>query len=534
MPDLTNNNIPATIYNPSEILGMFSSYLTRQEANSRLLYLRGIYWSNQKNDPKWAYRYDTLRDVNNQTEITLQIPHSLCTDLKDGNLITVGGVLGRKVQKDCKIQIMLVVSRVEIMQEQAIDEDEIKRIEIRRNKVAKGFKNVDGILEQILFTDNRPKVALIFATTSITMADFNAGINAAKSAIDFMEYRENFSSSVDMINLLYELDLQQFDVLCLIRGGGANIESLDDPTLLEAIVNLNTPIIAAIGHVEEKLFIKQIVDKESPTPNGLGQYFSELVESVSEKKSKSRAVLTEQIKKQFQQQLEAGKKQNKELQEKLVKLTKAQEDANKKHDEQVKAMTKAQEESNKKHDEQVKAMTKAQEESNKKHDEQVKAMTKAQEDATKKHNEQIAAIQKQNKEQNEKTVKQNEELQKQLKEINKANEAAQKAHTEQLSKLQQQLKTQTEQSTKQTKEFNESLNKMQETNRGLQKSLSTLTAQNTKTQQDLNAAKEQARILQSQLDEALKKNNKGCSGCLPLFLILIPFISLMIFIINIL
>ena len=76
------------------------------------------------------------------------------------------------------------------------------------------------------------------------------------------------------------------------------------------MVNLKTPTIAAIGHVEEKLFIKQLVDKCAPTPNGLGQYFSEMVESVSEKKTKSRAALTEQIKKQFKDQLEAGQKQN--------------------------------------------------------------------------------------------------------------------------------------------------------------------------------------------------------------------------------
>lgn len=89
------------------------------------------------------------------------------------------------------------------------------------------------------------------------------------------------------------------------------------------IVEMQTPIIAAIGHVEEKLFIKQIVDKEAPTPNGLGQYFSDLVETVREKKNKSRAVLTEQIKKQFQEQLIAAQRQNKELQEKLVFLTKS-------------------------------------------------------------------------------------------------------------------------------------------------------------------------------------------------------------------
>ena len=81
--------------------------------------------------------------------------------------------------------------------------------------------------------------------------------------------------------------------------------------VLTAIVELKTPIICAIGHVEEKLFIKQIVDKVAPTPNGLGQYFSEMVENVNEKKTHSRAVLTEQIKKQFKEQIEAGQKQNK-------------------------------------------------------------------------------------------------------------------------------------------------------------------------------------------------------------------------------
>ena len=60
-----------------------------------------------------------------------------------------------------------------------------------------------------------------------------------------------------------------------------------------------------------------------------------MVENVSEKKSKSRASLTEKIKKQFQEQLEAGQKQNKELQEKLATLTKNQEEATKKHNEQV-------------------------------------------------------------------------------------------------------------------------------------------------------------------------------------------------------
>ena len=469
-------------YKPSELLGMFTSYLSQQDVNRQVIYLQGIYLKNPKHDTRWSSRYDILRDENTQTEITLQIPYKLCEDLKDGNLVTVGGVLGRRVQNNSHIQLMLVVSRVEIVQEQAIDENEIKRMELRRTKSSQGFKNVDSILEQLLFIDKRPKVALVFAATSITMSDFNAGIEAAKAAIDFFEYRVNFSNSQELSQTLKTIDGQGFNVIALVRGGGGGIEKLDEIEVLETVGNLETAFIAAIGHVEEKLFIKQLADKEAPTPNGLGSYFAKMVEDVSEKKTKSRAVLTEQIKKQFKDQLEAGQKQNKELQEKLTKLTKTQEEATKKHNEQV------------------------------------QALTKAQTEATKQHKEQVEAIQKQHKEQLEKTNKQNEELQKKLTELTKT-------HSEQMGKLQGQLKTQTEASAKQSKEFNENLKKMQDTVSQQQKSMEKLTAQNTQAAKDLNDAKDKARQLEKQLEEALKKN-KGCStGCLGIVAAIITVVS---------
>ena len=449
-------NLPATVYKPSELLGIFTSYLSQTDVNRKVIYLRGIYLKNPKHDPRWNSRYDTLRDEDTQTEITLQIPQRLCDNLKDGNLVQVGGVLGRRAQNNCHIQLMLVVSRIDVVQEQAIDEAEIKRMELRQKKASVGFKNVDGVLEQLLYTDQRPQVALVFAQTSITMSDFEAGINAAKSAIDFTERRVNFSNSQELVRTLQALDEFDFSVIALVRGGGGGIEKLDELDVLESIVNLKTPIIAAIGHVEEKLFIKQLVDKCAPTPNGLGQYFSEMVESVSEKKTKSRAALTEQIKKQFKDQLEAGQKQNKELQEKLTSLTKAQEEAVKKHNEQV------------------------------------QALTKVQAEATKKHNEQVEVL-----------GKQNQELQKKLSEITKAHEATQKQQSEAMVKLQAQMKEQNEAHSKQQQEFNVSLKKMQETNGELNKSLSKLTAQNTQAAKDLNDARERQRQLERQLQESL-------------------------------
>ena len=407
MPNLqqsnSNTTLPATIYKPSELLGLFTSYLSQQDVNRQVIYLQGIYLKNPKHDSRWASRYDILRDENTQTEITLQIPYKLCEDLKDGNLVTVGGVLGRRVQNNSHIQLMLVVSRVEVVQEQAIDENEIKRMELRQKKSSYGFKNVDSILEQLLFTDQRPRIALLFASSSITMSDF-AGINAAKAAIDFSEFRANFSNTNELIGTLRSLDNGDFTVIALVRGGGIQIESLDDVSVLEQIVSMNTPTIGAIGHVEEKIFIKQLVDKCVPTPNGLGQYFSEMVESVSEKKTKSRAALTEQIKKQFKDQLEASLKQNKELQEKLKVLTKAQEDS-----------VKAQQEATKKHNEQVQAAQKQ----NKELQEQLKGIQKS-------HQEQITKLTEAQKLQQEQQKKQQEELNKSLGKMQESNTQLQK------------------------------------------------------------------------------------------------------------
>lgn len=398
-----NQNVPATIYKPSEIIGIFNSILAKQSVNAQVVYLRGVYLASGRQSYN-GYFYDTLRDEDRQEEITMYVTQQQRENLKNGNLVNVGGVLGRNVNNRGQIQIILNVSRIEIVQEQAIDEDEIKRMELKQKKSSVGFKNVDFVLEQLLFTDQRPRVALLFATSSITMSDFEAGINAAKSAIDFMEYRANFSNAKEFISTLQSLDRGNFDVIALVRGGGARIESLDDVSVLEQIVSMNTPTIGAIGHVEEKIFIKQLVDKCAPTPNGLGQYFSEMVENVSEKKTRSRAALTEKIKKQFKDQLEASQKQNKELQEKLKVLTKAQEDS-----------VKAQQEATKKHNEQVQAAQKQ----NKELQEQLKGIQKS-------HQEQITKLTEAQKQQQEQQKKQQEELNKSLGKMQESNAQLQK------------------------------------------------------------------------------------------------------------
>lgn len=447
VPEVQKTNVPVSneqMYKPSELIAIFNGILSQQNVHAKMVYLRGVYWKNGRQDATWRYCFDILRDEDSQEEITLRITPSQRDELKDGALVTVGGVLTRQVTNKGYIQLYLNVTRIEVVQEHVVDETEVKKAELRQRKANAGFRNVDGTLEQKLFAGERPKVALLFATTSITMADFNAGIKAAQSAIDFQEYRVSFADANELCKTLSQIDAMNHDVMAIIRGGGSGIEHLDDLKVLEAVISLKTPLIVAVGHVEEKLFIKQLADKVSPTPNGLGAYFSDVVEKVSEQKNKSRAVLAEQIKKQFQEQIETANKQNKTLQEQLDKLNKTNEEAQKQHKVQI-------EEANKQ---------------NKDLQTKLEQLNKTLGDSQKSHTEQMTALQKQMKEQSDSAEKARQQMQ--------------------------------AQDAEKTKQFNTSLAQMQETNKMLQGSLDKAVAQG-------NEAMKQAKDLEVKLSEALNK-----------------------------
>ena len=302
MSDQPTNNNTFPIYKPSELIAIFSAALGRQNEFAKLVSLRGIYQQRQ-NNPQWAYAYAGLRDESSQEEITLRIPKELYESLADGNLITVGGILDRKIDPRASVQITLNVTRVEKLQEQAVSLADQKKAELRRHKAQAGFRNVDGVLEKRLLADERPRVALLLANNSITMSDFEAGIQAAKAAIDFTEFRSDFFKAAPLCQCLCEIDSQGFDMMAVVRGGGIGIERLDHLDVLETLSHLNTPVVAAVGHPEERLTFKEIADKEVATPTALGQYLNELVERVAEMKAKSKALLVQQVSKQYADQI---------------------------------------------------------------------------------------------------------------------------------------------------------------------------------------------------------------------------------------
>ena len=427
---------PTTLFKPSEIIGILRNHLATGQVNQKVVCLRGIYFKGTYINQYFHTAADRLVDESTSDELLLAMPLMLRDNLVNGNVITVQGVLDRSITNKGLIQIVLKVSDVEKTKELSISEDEIKRAEIRRIKAEKGFKNVDGILESLLYQGKRPKIALIYAETSITQEDFEKGVQAARTHIDFTEYRESFAKTKSFCEKLKQFDSMGFDVIAIIRGGGTGLEALDEVELLETLVHMETAWMYGSGHEGEKLFIMSIADKSIAIPHALGTYFRDITDRVIQKRNNSRAALVKEVEGQFKKQIDDSNKKNQELTKQLEVLQK-----------QNKEQTDA---SNKKIDE----LTSAQKEYEKVVKEMTEQYKKEIDNANKLH---IA--------QNETLHKANCQLQEQLKSQGKT-----------LSDLQGQTQ-------RQQVEFNKSLDQMQNANKMLQESATQMTSDLIKARQ---------------------------------------------------
>ena len=459
MPEQPIIPTTANLFKPSEIIGILRNHLATGQVNQKVVCLRGIYFKGTYINQYFHTASDRLVDESTSDELTLSMPLNLREGYENGNVITVHGILDRTITNKGLIQIVLKVTEVEKLKELAVSEDEIKRTELRRIKSEKGFKNVDNILESLLYQAERPQVALVYAETSITNEDFEKGVQAARTHIDFTEYRESFARTKVFCQKLKQLDTMNFDVIAIIRGGGAGLEALDEVELLETLVNMNTAWMYGAGHEGEKLFILNIADKAIAIPHALGTYFRDITDDVVQKRNNSRAALVKEVEGQFKKQIEDSNKKNQELTKQLEALQK-----------QNKEQTEA---SNKK----IEELTKAQKE----HEKVVKEMTEQHKKATEEAN-------KLHKTQNETLQKANTQLQEQLKTQGKT-----------LTDLQTQQQ-------KQQGEFNKSLGQMQETNKGLQASVNKMTG-------ELMTARQRVTELESQ--------SSGSTGYIIVIIILI-------------
>ena len=426
--NLSTTSYPV-IYTPQEVVSIFREQL---RTPAKVIVLEGIYYQNPRSSNYGGYFYDVLRVQFDTFEIRVIIPLAIREKLSSGTLVQLAGTISKEIRNQSMIELLFHVTRYDVIQEDVVTSQQQQLLQLLSEKSACGYRNVDSLLESILFRNDRPRVALLFDSGSITDVDFQRGLEAASSHIDFVKHDVSFAQISRFIEKIVALDKDQYHVLAIVRGGGSGInEVFNTPELIKSLIKLNTPLICGVGHPEEKPFIGKIADKDLGTPSLLGVYFKDLVNRVLEQREKSRAILVEQVKRQYQERIILAEKQNKDLQDKLSALSKNYESNQKLHAEQIKQS----EALNKELQDKIAVI-------NRNSEEQIKAMQKQYEIT----NRQLKVYENQVKSSNEnfsKMQQTNNELQKSLSKLNAQNTQAAKDLAEAKAyagQLEQQLK----------------------------------------------------------------------------------------------
>lgn len=303
-PKGEENSFSITHYKPTELLGLLDGMFSQHRVNTQLISLQGIYMVGNGNAYNNVY-YDTLRDETANSTITIIVDRSIRENLKSGNLVTLYGYICRRANfGKGQIEFQFRVTRHEIIKQQVLTEDEQKRIELRRIKEERGFKNVTMLLENKLLAGEKPKLALVYAETSKVNGDFDEGILGARVQYVFHEERIPFTNVQGVVQLLARLDTQNYDAIALIRGGGEGLEALDNLLIAEKLAKLNTPWIFASAHKPDKVFIRNLADLDKAVPLDFGVYLRERVEKVERERTQSQALLIQQVRAQVAKEIE--------------------------------------------------------------------------------------------------------------------------------------------------------------------------------------------------------------------------------------
>ena len=263
-----------------------------------------------------AYYYDKLEGAN--TDVTLLFSQrngtlDLRDKLTDGSYITVEGFAYLNLNESSLELVLQVEKVVGFQQECYVSQNEYECYLLLREKIHRGRRDMPD-MRQIRQSGRKIRVCLVLPNVSVAQSDIEAGLADCRDWFQIDIFNVSFHKPEEVASLLAEKDFMDYDLMAISRGGGSkwDLANLDNPKLIRTVMDLQTPVVAAVGHNEDKLFIKDICDWTCPVPNNFGGW---LAEQVQKESCSNDNVLQLQLQlDQLQQQFQTAEKEKKQYQ----------------------------------------------------------------------------------------------------------------------------------------------------------------------------------------------------------------------------
>lgn len=180
-----------------------------------------------------------------------------------------------KVNYDKAFGLQLIISNVSI--NQILGALQAKRIEVT-NKLIE--ENIFEKNKKILLPYLIKRIALICSISSDGHQDFVTHIKNYDDKILVTEFNslvqgDKASSNIRDNLKTIEDNIQNFDVVAIIRGGGATIDFnvFNDYELCKTICNFPLPVITGIGHTKDSSLIDEVANISMKNPTDVADFF---------------------------------------------------------------------------------------------------------------------------------------------------------------------------------------------------------------------------------------------------------------------
>jgi exodeoxyribonuclease VII large subunit len=189
--------------------------------------------------------------------------------------------------------------------------------EVRLPRKNRGRVDVQGLLMDLLRKGETPFIALILGESAIVDRDVEASLGEARSRYRMDKKPVNLTDPSAVAEAIAQAAGGPYHLLALIRGGGEGLQTLDRPEVWEAVASCPKPIVVALGHAANTLWVEALADQSFPTPTALGHFLKQAVEAAE--REKETAKLTDLLHR-AQEEVRAARAEREQLKERLARL----------------------------------------------------------------------------------------------------------------------------------------------------------------------------------------------------------------------
>lgn len=297
----------SSIYNPSSLINIIKNSFFIDELKGTIV-VKGIYKKNKEFSCYNGYYFDLLMDeINRKYSISIRVSSQIRDKLIDGKSYTFEGSLGKFIGDDGTIRPNITIDYEKFHElGYYYTNDHNKEFSIRKQKISQGHKNLSFLLESKLYNDKKPNIAIITGNSSKALGDIYSTMEEIKNNFNMKVYHINITSKYEILDVLSQINGEDFDIVLLTRGGGnmVDLDVFNDTEISESVLNLNPVFVTAIGHAGDTSLLQEISDRDFTTPTDFGTYLKDTFLQVNNRVAKENSL---------QQQIDLLEKEQKQM-----------------------------------------------------------------------------------------------------------------------------------------------------------------------------------------------------------------------------